>query len=326
MHAPRASRIGFVVAIAAMLLALPSSALAAPTDELVVNVAGGPAVTPEIERPTGMTPPEGCTLLGGFPPTGVRCEVTEEINQPDVSFTGTVQTADGSNTGTIKLACALTMSLPMVVSSDLTGSTIAYESFSGTGSQRCTWVIAMADGSGLSGELTGTMTLALVTPGNTTATWGGTFNVTVLGGTGDWAGKAGTGTFEQSETIALPTTVARSTRVGEADASALRLTLAARSPQVRLLTPKAGTSVRTGAATRVQVFTAPGASCTFSARKVRSTITKSLGTGTDGRPADGKVSSSRKVGTLGVGRWTITAACRSGARTGRATRTISVVR
>lgn len=318
-----------IVATAATLLVLPVNAPAVPTDQLVVNVSGGPAVSPEIEQPTGMTPPAGCTMLGGFPPTGLRCEITEEINQPAARFSGTVQTVDGSNSGTIDLTCGLRMSLPMVITSDLTGSSIAYESFSGTGSQRCTWVIAMADGSGLSGELTGTMTLALVTPTNTTATWGGTFNVTVLGGTGDWTGKAGSGTFTQSETIALPTSVARSgrfARVGETDASAMQLTLATRAPRVRFLAPNANAAVRLRAATRVQVFTAPGASCRFSARKYRSTITKRLGSGLDGTPADGRVTSSLKVSSLGLGTWTITAACTSAGRTGKAIRNVRVVR
>jgi hypothetical protein len=326
----RSRRLIALVAAMVVALALPvSSAGATPSDQLIVNVSGGPAVSPDIEQPTGLTPPEGCTLLGGLPPTGVRCELTEQIDQPDVNFVGRVQKADGSGSGTIRLACALKMSLPLVVVSDLTGSTISYESLSGTGSQRCTWVIRMADGSELTGALTGTMSLALVTPTNTTATWAGTFNVVVLGGTGEWAGKGGSGTYTQSETIALPTSVARSgslARIGETDASVMALTLAARAPRVQLQAPAPNAAVRLRAATRVQVFTAPGASCRFTARKVGTRTTKQLGTGRDGTPRDGTVTSPNKVASLGLGRWTITAACTAAGRTGRATRTVRVIR
>lgn len=326
----RGIQLMLAVSLAALgALALPVSAAAALTDELVVNVAGGPAVSPEVAQPTGMTPPEGCTLLGGFPPTGVRCELTEQVAEKDRVLTGSVQTADGSLTGSISLTCTMAMSLPLVVVTDLTASTLTYESLNGTGRQDCTWVITMSDGSGLTGELGGSMALALVAPENTSAAWTGTFNVTVLGGSGRWAGRAGTGTFTQSESIALPSTVARRrahARVGEADASRLGLTLAARAPRVQFRTPKVGASVKLRALTRAEVFTAPGASCTFSARKARSTVTKQLGTGRDGRPADGKVTSTKRISSLGLGSWTITAACTSGTRTGRATRLVRVIR
>lgn len=318
-----------IFTLVVMLGIQPGVASAADiTESFDVNIAGGPTPTPTIETPTGLTPPDGCTYIGGLPPTGVSCDRVEHYVENAYELSGTVADTASADTGTIDITCAIDMTITMHVDVTLSGWTIDYTSFSGTGTQTCTWVIAMNGGADtLVGTASGPNAMELEPAPPATALWTGTLSVVATGGTGRFASQAGSGTFTESEIVSLPTTVPG--HIGarpSADGSVMALALATSKPKVRFLEPTSGQKIKRRSKPVVRVLSAPGTRCLFRATR-KGSKARRLGSASDGSTADGLVRFTKRwPRLLKTGRWVITARCTRGGVTSTGTVKVRIIR
>lgn len=196
----------------ALLLAVATALIAAGADraqaavpsraDFAVQIDGGPesiAQVPKDIRPSL----DSCKLSGSTPPVTVTCTFpyTFRSRQP---LEGTIRGEDG-RVGRFRLLCDWQIDTQVRANLEVDAAyraTSLRVGFSGAGDQPCSWT-ATFDGSSLTGTMSGRSVLGLIdgdtSPPATSASFTGTFDVTVVSGSGEFEGASGTGSFVQRE-------------------------------------------------------------------------------------------------------------------------------
>jgi hypothetical protein len=169
------------------VLGLAGAAAAAPVDprDFEVNLSGAPPLDQPQPECTGQYPELSCTV-----------SFSTAVNGFQIS--GTVKERSTGRTGSIKTTCDF--DLQFQGSLQISGSSVQ-SSHHGSGGQRCSWFMDFGGGSTLTGTFVGQMKMDIE---NGSGTMTGSLTVTVTAGTGDFEGKVGSGTFQQSEQISQP--------------------------------------------------------------------------------------------------------------------------
>jgi hypothetical protein len=107
-----------------------------------------------------------------------------------VTASGTVKEKAGNHSGTMSETCDIELH-----------TRLDGQNFSANGASRCSWFMDFGSGSTLAGTLSGANHVAMSPDGGTMT---GTMTVTVVAGTGDFAGRVGSGTFTQNQTLPAP--------------------------------------------------------------------------------------------------------------------------
>jgi hypothetical protein len=167
-------------------LAAAATAAAAPIDphNFEVDIKG----SPPMEQPQPKCTTEGTTTA---------CDISFSAAVTGFEMNGTVRERSSGKSGSMRTTCDFDLRLQgsMRMSAESVES-----SMNGSGEQRCSWFMDFG-GSTIAGLLVGT-THTQITNGVGTMT--GRMRVDVTATTGDFAGKVGSGTFEQSEQINQP--------------------------------------------------------------------------------------------------------------------------
>jgi hypothetical protein len=222
-------------------------------------------------------------------PAGV-CTSEFTYSESGRSLSGTGRRISTGQEGTFRTTCDWSLPLRAV----FVPKGIAVEEFrelSGSGSQACSWAIQLASGT-LSGDMSGAVAVSLAGP--LTALYEAMMTVRVVGGTGEFAGLVGGGTYTHSQEVPLSAPSGRS--LAAAAGSQLDLTLRKGKPAARVWATDA-----------LRIVTVAGSSCRTTARKGRKTVR--LGSARDG-DRDGLVLVLGKLRPrLTLGRWTIKSVC-----------------
>lgn len=141
----------------------------------------------------------GSVGAAGFDPHDFDVKLTKTPaidmgTSPDVVISGarmagTVDERGTSRSGTIEATCDYELHV-----------TQSGQSANASGSQRCSWFMSFADGT-MTGTLEGSSRTSIGPEGGSMT---GTMVVSVVAGTGAFAGKVGSGTFTESQRIAAP--------------------------------------------------------------------------------------------------------------------------
>ena len=206
MSTPRSTAV--ILTTAAGLVLAPMAMGIGPSD-FAVNIPDGPT---QMGPPAGFDPTKNCppplpSLGSTTPPTGVyTCPGTYQWSDSATPMTGTVTVVSTGQQGTIALRCDWNLTNTMTVAVDFSKNplspTSSVSGFSGTGGQACSWEIKVG-ASSLMGTLTGTATLDQPSPQMGRFT--GNLSILVVGGTGDYANAAGSGSMVQSQEFPFPT-------------------------------------------------------------------------------------------------------------------------
>lgn len=216
---------------------------------------------------------------------GLICDTEFPYVETGRSLTGSGRRISTGQAGTFRTTCDWSFSVHATF--HVAGLTdLTFRQLHAGGPQTCSWAIQLAGGT-LSGDMRGNATISLAGP--RTAQYSLAMTATVVGGTGDFAGLVGGGTYTHSETVPLALSGAR-VLAEAAKGSPLQLRLRKGKPVARLWAGRG----------ELRVVTVPGSTCRIRARKgarvVRATVR-------DGN-RDGLL--TRR---LAPGRWTIVAAC-----------------
>lgn len=150
----------------------------------------------------------------------------------------------------------------------------------------------------------------------------GTLNVSAGGGSGEFTGLVGSGTFTHRQDFPVSLGYAlRSLTAARSEPSRLQLSLHKGKPHALVVAPAARLSTKTD--TGLSVVSVPGSSCAATALK--GTRHVSLGPARDGN-SDGLVVVPRLRPKLAPGRWTIAVKCtyRVGGKAGTALAMVTV--
>lgn len=180
-----------------------SAAVPARAD-FTVQIDGGPETIAQV--PKDIRPSlDSCKPSGSVPPVTVTCTFpyTFRSRQP---LDGAIRSSDG-RVGRFRLLCDWQIETQVRATLEVDASyraTSLRVGFAGSGSQPCSWT-ASFDGSSLTGTMSGRSVLGLLggdtSPPATSASFTGTFDVTVVSGTGEFEGASGTGSFVQRESF-----------------------------------------------------------------------------------------------------------------------------
>lgn len=235
------------------------------------------------------------------PGGGFLCTASFTHTETARTLTGSGRRISTGQEGTFRTTCDWSFSLRSVVLSQ--NFTIKeFRELSGGGSQACSWAIQLASGT-LSGDMRGNVSMGLAGP--FTARYDATMTVNVVGGTGEFAGLVGGGTYTHSQTVPLTPPGGLRALAAAGPPSQLDLSLRKGKPAARISSP--GARLTRALDGGLRVVTVPGASCRATARKGTKTV--ALGSARDG-DRDGLVVVVRKLRPrLTPGRWTIVATC-----------------
>ncbi|MEX2212287.1 MAG: hypothetical protein WD689_11060 [Gaiellaceae bacterium] len=320
------------------LLASAASAAGAPIDprDFEVNLSGAP--------PLDQPQPE-CT--GQYPE--LSCSVSFSTAVNGFHINGSVKERSTGRTGSITTTCDF--DLQFQASLQISGSSIQ-SSHHGSGGQRCSWYMDFGGGSTLTGTFVGQMKMDIE---NGSGTMTGSLTVAVTAGTGDFDGKVGSGTFQQSEQISqpVPTPPTGTPPGGEppgggglppgcvlpsdpddplppeckpppfrvlavsAAGSKLKLKLRTGKPTAAIAAP--GPKLDADRDGGLRVVSARGATCSAVAKQGSRSV--DLGKASDSNRDGLVVVTPKLLPKLGPGSWTLVATCswRAGAKTGTAT-------
>lgn len=278
-----------VLTAALSLLGATASAAGIDPHDFEVNLQGGPQ--PEI-APT----PQCTTAADGT----MTCTAAGSYTSSAKHMTGTVRERSSGRSGAIETTCDFSMSHRQTVQIAPGGSPEMTE-FGGSGSQRCSWHMSFPDGS-LTGTLVGEMRMELAGPGR--ARFSGRMTVEVVAGTGAFADRVGTGTFEETEEFSLGSR-SLAQALAARDGSRMSLRLRPGKPRARIASP--GPRLAAGTDGGLRVVSAPGAACQASAVRAGRRVALGLARDAD---RDGLVVVTRKLrAKLTRGTWTLTASC-----------------
>ena len=348
MHTRRYAPV--ILTTAAGLMLAPVAMGIGPSD-FAVNIPDGPT---QMGPPASFDPTKNCTpplpsITSTTPPTGVyTCPGTYQWSDSATPMTGTVTVVSTGQQGTIALRCDWNLTNTMTVAVDFSKNplspTSSVSGFSGTGGQACSWEIKVGTSS-LMGTLTGTA--ALDQPSANTGRFTGNLSILIVGGTGEYANAAGTGSMVQSQEFPFPTPTAPSlpnlptgggapggipggipgglppglpipgqssmeralmTAVANQAGSSMQIRLRTGKPKAAFLVPK-GTITST-TKWKTHMSAAPKSRCTMTASKAGKTV--KLGKGSSGSTGT-IVGSSYAPAVLakagGTGNWRLRASC-----------------
>lgn len=278
---------------------------------------------------------------------GQVCTMAVDVSETGKAAKGTVRQKSRDLSGSIETVCDMSMRMRQVMRMSRTGG-MKIEEFSGSGSQRCSWHMDFGAGSTLTGTIAGEMSQGLVNAA--TGYFRGHFDVVVTAGTGAFDGYVGTGSFDNSDEFPLtrdapdgppsgseppPTSPPPSTApsgatrslasvvVAAKEGGAMKLKLRKGRPIAKIVAPAPKLS-RTDAKAVLRVVTAPGATCTASARAGAAKVALGRAVDTD---RDGAVAFTGKLASLlKPGAWKLSASCTYalGAQKGSAADSLSV--
>lgn len=202
----RAPVLGAAV-FAALVVGFPPAASAELPSraDFAVDVQGGPDGV--AQAPQVAPDPSACTIpQGQRPPFSVSCAFPYAFRRSGQVLSGKVTWLSKAQQGTFQMTCDWDMSInsSAVVDVDAAGKVSASPriGFSGSGTQPCSFTIAFG-ASSLTGTIAGKVSLGLVggdtSPPATNGFFRGDFQVTVVGGTGDFQGANGSGSFTEEE-------------------------------------------------------------------------------------------------------------------------------
>ncbi len=320
------------VALAATILTLAGlAAQAAPA-------AGFDPGDFDVQIDMGMDGPNGAPNCRDDGSGGQVCTTSQEMSASGRAAKGTVRNTSRNLSGSIEMVCDLSMRVRVEVRIPRSGSAAKMTEFGGGGDMRCSWSMDFGGGTTLTGTITGEMKqgLASATTGYSQAH----FSVTVVAGAGEFAGYVGSGTWDERDEFPLmndapsgpqagsgpppgaappapasppPSTAPSGTTrslasvvVAAKKDGAMKLKLRKGKPIARIVAPAPKLS-RTDTRTVLRVVTAPGATCTASARSGAAKV--ALGTAVD-TDRNGAVAFTGKLASLlKPGAWKLSASC-----------------
>ena len=334
------------VAVAATILTLAGlAAQAAPA-------AGFDPGDFDVQIDMGMNGPNGAPSCRDDGSGGQVCTTSQEASASGRASKGTVRNTSRNLSGSIETACDLSMRMRVEVRIPRSGSAAKVTEFGGGGDMRCSWSMDFGGGTTLTGTIAGEMKqgLASATTGYSQAH----FSVTVVAGAGEFAGYVGSGTWDERDEFPLmhdapsgpqagsgpppgaaPASPPPSTAPSGATRSlasvfaaareggAMKLKLRKGRPIAKIVAPAPKLS-RTDTRTVLRVVTAPGATCTASARSGAAKVALGKAVDTD---RNGAVAFTGKLASLlKPGAWKLSASCTYalGARKGAAADSSSV--
>lgn len=136
----------------------------------------------------GIDPHDFDVRMTNAPKIGIKG--SGDLVMPGVTMSGTVKERSGGHSGTMTQTCDIELHTK-VEDGNLTAD----------GAQRCSWFMDFGSGSTLAGTLAGGNHVTMTPDGGTMT---GSMTVTVVAGTGDFAGRVGGGTFTQNSTLPAP--------------------------------------------------------------------------------------------------------------------------
>lgn len=171
----------------------------------------------------------------------------------------------------------------------------------GTAAESCAWSVRLATGS-LAGTMRGSGPVSLVDAA--TGAYDGTISVDVAGGSGEFAGVVGSGTFAHRQTFPL-TFSPRALAAARAEESQLTLALRTGRPRVLVAAPQG--RVTAARDSGIRVVTAPRSRCSAIATAGRRRVSFARVADRDG---DGEiVLAPRVVRRLARGTWKLAVSC-----------------
>lgn len=308
-------RLTLVAGLAVLAGALAGSAGAGgPLDPLNfdVQMSGGPAMG---------APEPSCRQEG----EAMLCTSSSSQDLAGARMTGTVTAKAEGLTGAIETTCDMSMRQTMTVRIAAGSGSISLVEASGSGSQRCSWFMSFPEGSSMTGTFGGSMQIAKAS--DAAIVFRGRMEVVVTAGTGKFADKVGSGTFDEAREFSItgpPASRIVAAALGPAakPRSQMRIVLRKGEPLARIAAPRG--RLTSESAARLRVVSAPGAVCAATA--VSGSHRVDLGRVRDTNRNGEVVFPGRLAAALDAGLWRIEASCsyRLGGKAGTARHTAAL--